>query len=169
MFVGSRTNTWLNFVTGIFFGNRFSLTCLTWVDPMLCDLKFHERGVLAVQQFWWKYGDLLYYWCSIMHTSIWRTAWYDRARHWRCTVYFLTDRQNNTHNIDIKGNIFYLTSDCIYHSNTLVISITPLDTNNKKTICVHYSNMWHDQKEWVECRPCCFWDIGKNSVQIPLF
>ena len=28
---------------------------------------------------------------------------------------------------------------------------------------------WHDQEEWVGCRQCCFWDIGKNSVQIPLF
>ena len=26
----------------------------------------------------------------------------------------------------------------------------------------------HDQEEWVRCRPYCFWDIGKNSVQIPL-
>ena len=36
---------------------------------------------------------------------------------------------------------------------------------------VHRSkhNMWHDQEEWVGCRGCCFWDIGKNSVQIPLF
>ena len=32
-----------------------------------------------------------------------------------------------------------------------------------------YPNMWHDQEEWVGCRGCCFWDIGKNSVQIPLF
>ena len=31
------------------------------------------------------------------------------------------------------------------------------------------SDMWHDQEEWVACRGCCFWDIGKNSVQIPLF
>ena len=30
-------------------------------------------------------------------------------------------------------------------------------------------NLWHDQVEWVGCRKYCFWDIGKNSVQIPLF
>ena len=29
--------------------------------------------------------------------------------------------------------------------------------------------MWHDQEEWVGCWRCCFWDIGKNRVQIPLF
>ena len=29
--------------------------------------------------------------------------------------------------------------------------------------------MWHDQGEWVGCRQCCFWDIGKNCVKIPLF
>ena len=29
--------------------------------------------------------------------------------------------------------------------------------------------MWHDQEEWVGCRRCCFWDTGKNRVQIPLF
>ena len=29
--------------------------------------------------------------------------------------------------------------------------------------------MWHDQEEWVGCRRYCFWDIGKNSVQILLF
>ena len=33
--------------------------------------------------------------------------------------------------------------------------------------CERY--MWHDQEEWVGCRPYCFWDIGKNSVPIPLF
>ena len=30
-------------------------------------------------------------------------------------------------------------------------------------------NLWHDQEEWVGCRGCCFWDIGQNSVQFPLF
>ena len=29
-------------------------------------------------------------------------------------------------------------------------------------------NMWQDQEEWVGCWRCCFWDIGKNSVQILL-
>ena len=29
--------------------------------------------------------------------------------------------------------------------------------------------MWHDQEEWIGCRGSWFWDIGKNSVQIPLF
>ena len=32
-----------------------------------------------------------------------------------------------------------------------------------------HHDMWHDQEEWVGCRGCCFWDIGKNSVRIPLF
>ena len=32
-----------------------------------------------------------------------------------------------------------------------------------------FIHMWHDQEEWVGCRRCCFWEIGKNSVQIPLF
>ena len=31
------------------------------------------------------------------------------------------------------------------------------------------TNLWHDQEEWVGCRGYCFWNIGKNSVQIPLF
>ena len=31
------------------------------------------------------------------------------------------------------------------------------------------TQLWHDQEEWVRCRRCCFWDIGKNRVQIPLF
>ena len=30
-------------------------------------------------------------------------------------------------------------------------------------------HMWHDQGEWVGCRIYCFWDIGKERVQIPLF
>ena len=25
------------------------------------------------------------------------------------------------------------------------------------------------EEEWVECRPYCCWDIGKNTVQNPLF
>ena len=29
--------------------------------------------------------------------------------------------------------------------------------------------MWLDQEEWVGCRGYWFWDIGKNSVPIPLF
>ena len=37
------------------------------------------------------------------------------------------------------------------------------------TLMKQISNMWHDQEEWVRCRQCCFWDIGKNSFQIPLF
>ena len=34
---------------------------------------------------------------------------------------------------------------------------------------IYYCYMWHDQEEWVRCRRYWFWDIGKNSVQIPLF
>ena len=33
----------------------------------------------------------------------------------------------------------------------------------------NYCNMWHDQEERVGCQGCCFWNIGQNSVQIPLF
>ena len=32
-----------------------------------------------------------------------------------------------------------------------------------------WTNMWHDQEEGVGCRRCCFWDIVKNKVWIPLF
>ena len=31
------------------------------------------------------------------------------------------------------------------------------------------NDMWHDQREWVGYRRYCFWDIGKESIQIPLF
>ena len=40
---------------------------------------------------------------------------------------------------------------------------------NFTTDLVFGSSQWHDQEEWVGCQPYCFWDIGKNSVQIPLF
>ena len=33
----------------------------------------------------------------------------------------------------------------------------------------YMSYLWHDQEEWVGCRLYFFWDIGKNSVPIPLF
>ena len=34
---------------------------------------------------------------------------------------------------------------------------------------MNIAHMRHDQEEWVGCWRCCFWYIGKNSVQIPLF
>ena len=40
---------------------------------------------------------------------------------------------------------------------------------HQKSSCLLRQHMWHDQEAWVGCRRYWFWDIGKNSGQIPLF
>ena len=70
----------------------------------------------------------------------------------------------------------YGTVSSVNRAQTLTMSVkggaASLVTGFMKVWKVSYKptlKMWHDQEEWVGCRRCCFWDIGKSSVQILLF
>ena len=58
------------------------------------------------------------------------------------------------------------------HTRTKLINVGFPVTKTSDVILGHSSwlhIMWHDQEEWVWCRPYCFCDMGKNSVRFLCF
>ena len=73
------------------------------------------------------------------------------------------DRSKMSHYFIIKGVRILLGVHIWNHCEKCIQSSTNMPWRGVS------NNTWHDQEECVGCRRCCFWDIGKSSVQIPLF
>ena len=83
-----------------------------------------------------------------------------------------------THSVNSALSIF-ITHDVFFHCFHYGIRVYTmwvprlrlclLHAGYKESCKFYRDYMWHDQEEWVGCRRCCFSDIGKNRVKIPLF